>query len=330
MTAQSHHVSDAKKSVVKDFTQLIDSYPIVGIVNMENLPAPQLQRMRASLRAQGVVLRMTKQRLIYKALEQSKKPGVVKLKEHVTGMPAMIFTRENPFALFKLLKKNQSKAPIKGGQKAPDEIIVPAGPTSFAPGPVIGELGSVGIKTMIQDGKIAIKEDSRVAKPGDIISPKLAGLLTRLGIEPMRIGLGLMAAYENGEILTRTVLDVDEEAYLKKIGTAHNEAIALAMEIAYPTKETTDKLLQKAFMDAVTLALDKNVVNGETVKPLLGKAYAMSLALSGLLPDEALSAEAKAAQAVTPAAHAPAEHKTEKKEEKKPEEAAAGLGSLFG
>jgi hypothetical protein len=32
-----------------------------------------------------------------------------------------------------------------------------------------------------------------------------------------------------------------------------------------------------------------------TVKPLLGKAYAMSLAVSGLLPDEALSEEAKAA-----------------------------------
>jgi len=320
------HVSAEKKGVVADFVQLIDSYPIVGVVNMENLPATQLQRMRASLRNQGIVLRMTKRRLIFKALDEAKKKDIAKLKEYTTGMPAMIFTKENPFALFKQLKKNQSKAPIKGGQKAPDDIVVPAGPTSFAPGPIIGELGSVGVKTMIQDGKIAVREDSRVAKAGDTISPKLAALLTRLGIEPMRIGLDLTACYENGEILTRSVLDVDEDAVKAQLATMHYEAVALAMDIAFPTSETTDKLLQKAFMDATVLALDRDVVNKETIKPMLGKAYAMTLAVSGLLPDEALSAEAQAAVgAQHTAAAAPA---AEKKEEKKPE-APAGLGSLF-
>ena len=326
------HVSEEKKTVVGEFTRLILEYPIVGVVNMENLPAKQLQAMRAAMRKQGIVLRMTKQRLIYKALDaaEAQKPGVTKLKEHCVGMPAMIFTRENPFALFKLLKKSQSKAPIKAGQIAPEEIIVPAGPTGFAPGPIIGELGSAGIKTAMVEGKVAVKEDSRVAKAGDTVTPKLAGILARLNITPMRIGLDLTAAYENGEILIRQVLDVDEEATIRQVLQAHAEAIALALEAAFPTKETTEKLVQKAFMDATVLALDKAIVNHDTIKPLLGKAYAMSLAVSGLLPDEALSAEAKEALAAgdAPADEAPTKH--EKKEEKKPEEAAAGLGSLFG
>ncbi len=319
-----------KTATVKGFVDLLDSYPIIGVVDMENLPAKQLQTMRSKLRAKGIVLRMTKHRLLFKAFEQTKKPGIEKLKPHFRGMPALIFTEESPFSLFKLLKQSQSKAPIRGGQTAPDAIVVPAGPTGFAPGPIISELGSVGIKTGIVDGKIAVKEDSVVAKPGTVVSAKLAGLLTRLGIEPMRIGLNLAAVYEDGEILTKDVLDVDEDAYKLKLVRAHHEAYGLAMELAIPTSETTKPLLQKAFMDAVTLALDRNVVNHDTVKPLLSKAYAMSLAVSGLLPDEALSAEARAASA-TAVVPAPAAKAAEpKKEEKKAEEAAAGLGSLFG
>jgi large subunit ribosomal protein L10 len=124
-----------KEATVKEFVELIDSYPIVGVVDMENLPAKQLQTMRAKMREKGIVLKMAKQRLMFKAFEQAKAEGIGKLKEHFRGMPALIFTKENPFALFKLLKASQSKAPIKAGQTAPDDIVVPAGPTSFAPGP---------------------------------------------------------------------------------------------------------------------------------------------------------------------------------------------------
>lgn len=322
---RAERVPDEKQRVVKEFAALIDEYPYIGIVNMENLPAKQLQKMRASLREKGIVLRMTKRRLIAKAFEAAKK-DVSKLAEQIRGMPAMIFTKENPFALFKLLKKSQSTAPIKAGQVAPDDIVVKAGPTSFAPGPIIGELGGVGIKTEIKDGKVAVKEDSVVAKAGDVVSAQLAGLLTRMGIEPMRIGLDLRAVFEDGEILTRNVLDIDEDAVMGQFVTASQDAFALAMEVGYPTSETIEPMLQRAFMDAVNLALDTGVVNGETVKPLLSKAYATALAVSGQLPDEALSAEARASLP-----EAAPEEQVEKPEEKeKPEAPAAGLGSLFG
>ena len=39
-----------------------------------------------------------------------------------------------------------------------------------------------------------------------LLNDKLASLLIRLGIEPMEIGLNLVAAYENGDILTGDVL----------------------------------------------------------------------------------------------------------------------------
>lgn len=324
------HVSDAKKKTVGEFAQLIEKYPIVAAVNMENLPGKQLQNMREQLRGK-VVLRMTKRRLLAKALEEAekKKPGIKQLEGHLKGMPALLFTDENPFSLFKTLKKNKSKAPIKAGQTAPNDIVVPAGPTSFAPGPIIGELGGFGIKTGIENGKVAIKADSVVAKEGDTVSAGLAGVLTRLGIEPMEVGLALSAAFENGEIITKDVLDIDEEEYMRNIMTAVTQATNLSFNTGYPTKDTIKLLLSTAAKDALSLALDRDVLTDETAKLVLAKAQAQASSIARSLPDEALGEEAKAAKS-TPAVEEKKEEPKEKKEEKKPEEAASGLGALFG
>ena len=180
------HVAEYKKRIVENIVKLAKEYPIVGAVNMENLPAPQLQAMKAQLRGK-VVLVMTKKRLIKIALEKlkSERKDIEKLEEHLNGMPALIFTGESPFKLSRILQKNKSKAPAKGGQIAPRDIMVNKGSTGFAPGPIIGELGMVGIKTGVEGGKVAVKEDTVVVRQGEQIKPKVAEILTRLGIEPM-------------------------------------------------------------------------------------------------------------------------------------------------
>ncbi len=264
-----------KESTVHDFAKLMEEYPIIGVVNMNNLPTKQLQNMRAQLR-KTVVIRMTKRRLIKKAIEQAKtkRQGIEQLEQYLEGMPAMIFTKDNPFALQKKLSKNKSSAPAKAGQISPREIEVKAGGTSFAPGPIIGELGSVGIKAGIEGGKVTIKADSIVAKKGDVISDKLAGILLRLGIEPMEIGLDLTAVYENGTIFTKQVLAIDENKYKEDMCQAAQWAINLSVETAYPTKDTTELLLQKAFRDAKGLCISQAIMVKDLVGDILARAEA--------------------------------------------------------
>jgi large subunit ribosomal protein L10 len=273
-----HHVPERKIKLVHELAALMDKYNIIGIVNMENLPAKQLKNMRAQLR-EKVVLIMSKKRLIRLAIEESKKQNIKEMEKHVKGMPALLFTNDNPFALFNMLKKNKSTAPIKAGQKAPREITVHAGATNFAPGPIIGELGGFKIKAGIEGGKVAIKEDKVVAKEGDLVDAKLAGLLTRLGIEPMEIGLNLVAVYENGEILTSDVLDIDEEAYKQNIMTAASEAYNLAIFTAIAIPDTIKSLLSKAHAEAHTLAKEANIITSETIKEKLAQADAEMNAL---------------------------------------------------
>lgn len=265
-------VPSAKKQAVESLSRLAKDYPLIGVVNLENLPAKQLQSMRTKLRGKVEIV-MRKKTLMSLALKKSGKKNVEDLIKHFKGMSALIFTKDNPFSLFKTLKASQSKAPIKAGQVAPDTITVPAGPTSFAPGPIIGELGALGIKSGVENGKIAIKVDSEVAKEGDVISDKLAGILTRLGIEPMKIGLDLIAVYEDGEILTKDALDVDEEAYKNDILSAVTEVFNLAMFIGFPTTETTIPLISKAVTEARNLAMEAKVYTKETIKEIIAMAH---------------------------------------------------------
>ena len=274
------HVADYKKEIVNDIIKLIKEYPIIGVVNMENLPAPQLQTMRAQLRGKFFIT-MTKRRLIKLAIEQAKagKKDIEQLEKHLGGMPALIFTKENPFRLSKTLQKSKSPAPAKAGQTAPRDIMVNKGATSFAPGPIIGELALAGIKSGVEGGKVAIKEDSIVVKAGEKIKPKVAEILTRLGIQPMEVGLDLVAVYENGLIYTRDVLSVDEKEYISRLANASRWAFNLAFYAAYPTKDNIQLLLGKANNDAKALGIAQNIFDKGIVEILLGKAQQQMLSL---------------------------------------------------
>ena len=327
MVLRQAHVSEEKKEAVKALVKLIDEYPIIAVVNMENLPAKNLASMRTKLRAK-VVISMTKKRVIKKALETSTKQGINELAKHLKGMPALLFTSDNPFALFKTLKKNQSKAAIKPGQVAPIDLMVPAGPTSFPPGPIIGELGQLGIKAGIIEGKVHIKQDAILAREGTVVSEKAAAFLTRMGIEPMRIGLNLVSVYEHGKVLDAKLLDIDEDKFMAQLKQCALEAKSLALGITYVVKENIEALIQKGHYDAAGLALEANLVTDENARQMLAKAYWQAIGVAKYLPQDMQAEMGAAAAVATPAASSAA---PERKEDKKSDEdAAAGLGSLFG
>ena len=271
--------SEEKKQDVKELVTLIKEYPIIGAVNMANLPAAQLQRIRSQLRAKSVVIKMTKRRLIKIAFKESKKQGIEDLSKHLEGMPALIFAKENPFGLFKTIQKNKSRAPAKGGQIAPNDIVVEAGPTPFAPGPVIGEFGKAGIKAGIDAGKVVIKETKTVVRKGEPVNSALASLLMRLGIEPMEIGLDLVAVWENGTIFTKDVLGVDEKKYLENVKLSWQEAINLSVFAGYPTKDSIKVMIQKASRDSRAISLSQAIITEETVGDILAIAESQNKSL---------------------------------------------------
>lgn len=273
MNKPKPHVSDMNKAEVKELVSLMKKYSIIGVVDMENMPAPQLLKMRTQLHGKALI-RMSKLRLIKVAFDQVKDnvKGIDQLNSHLQGMPALILTNENPFKLYKIIQKSKSAAPAKPGQKAPNDISIQAGPTPFAPGPIIGELGALGLKTAIENGKVAIKADKLVVREGEVITDKVAGLLTRFGIEPMEIGLNLVAVLEDGVVFTKGILAVDEKQYIADIKTLSCEAMNLAVFAGYASQDTIRLLIAKAYRNANGLAESKDIMTSDNVKSVLAKA----------------------------------------------------------
>lgn len=265
-------VSERKQRLVQELTETIKEHPIIGMVNMESLPGPQLCKMKSLLRKQGVAITMMRKRLLTRALQESKKENINQLIAQMKGMPALIFSSSNPFTLYAALQKNKSEAPAKPGQLSPKDIMVKAGPTTFAPGPIISELAAVGIKTKVEAGKLAIIDDSIIVKEGEVISTKVAETLKRLDIKPMEIGLTVVAIWEKGLVFTAKQLHIDEQEYRHQFSLAAQGSFNLAMEIAYLCSETVEVLLRKAFQEAKALALEQEIITDLTAEELLGKA----------------------------------------------------------
>ncbi len=302
-------VSEKKKILVQKLTKAIQDHPVIALVNMENLPAKQLQNMREQLRKKEIIVAMARKKLLQLSLKNSKKQNIDALIQKIKGMPALLLSKENPFILAQILDKSKSSAPAKAGQEAPRDIVVPAGPTSFAPGPIISELANVGIKTKVDAGKLTIIEDTIVAKEGDVISRPLAEMLKRLDIQPMEIGLNLVAAWENEIIFEPKQLRIDETEYLNNITNAFQEAFNLSVELAYPTKDNIELLLQKAFRESKTISLETDFITDLTAEEILAKTERQALALKNEAGIEG-STESKPQE----------EKKEEVKEEEKPAE----------
>ncbi len=323
MPHKTHHVAQYKKRIVKDLKDLVKQYSIIATINMENMPTAQLQKMRHQLRDK-VILIMSKRRLMKIAIEESKdvKKGVEELNKHLKGMPALMFTNENPFKLYKMLQKSKTNAPAKPGQIAPKDILIQAGPTPFAPGPVISELSQIGLKTGVEAGKVAIKQDKVVVKKGEKINDKVASILLRLGITPMEIGLDLVAAYENGTIFTKDVLAVDEKEFMQRIITADSEAFNLGVEIQYPTVRVLEYLIGKAFIESKTLALGQNIMCSLVAEDLLTKAEreVLSLKQAANITGEPKKEEPKVEKKEKPRVEKKPKEKVEEEKEPKIEE----------
>ena len=273
------HIAQWKKDEVKDLKNLIENYPVVGMANLSDIPAPQLQKMRQSLKGNAKV-KMSRKTLMDLALNDAKKTKVEILVEHMDGQPALIFTNMNPFKLYKILESSKTPAPAKAGSIATSDIVVPKGETGFMPGPILGELQKIGIPAKIDKGKIVITEDKTIVAEGEKISKNVASMLTRLEIYPLEVGIDLRAAYEDETVYTSDILFIDENKTLSDIQNAYNQAFNLSVNGMVFNKVSTPTLLAKAANQSLNLAFNAEIFTSKTTNILLAKAHSQMLSLA--------------------------------------------------
>ncbi|MCA1812344.1 MAG: 50S ribosomal protein L10 [Halobacteriales archaeon] len=290
-SARGHkaHVSKAKKQEVEVLVQLLTGSDVVGLVSIQGIPASSMLQMRRTLRGEAT-LKVTKNTLLRLALEEAarNKPGLEQLIGKIDGPTCIITTKMNPFRLYRKLDESKTKAPARGGEKAPEDIWIRKGETPFKPGPVVGELQRSGIPAAIDEGKVVIKSDKLLVKAGDAIPANIAAGLTRLEIFPLTIGLDVKAVYEKGMVYGPDILGIDQKKILQQVGLAARQALNLSVNAAYPTKLTIPHLLGKAHREALALAVEAAIPEPKALDMILAKANAQGMAVARKLKPEAL------------------------------------------
>ncbi|HJJ28872.1 MAG TPA: 50S ribosomal protein L10 [Methanocorpusculum sp.] len=280
MAIYTHHLPAWKQEEVEEIKELAGKYPLVGLVDIYGIPAKQFQQIRRSLHGNAVV-KVARNTLVdhaFKALGNE----FVDLNEKVTEHSALIFAEGNPFKLFKSLEQTKTKRVAKAGETTPEDIVVPAGPTSFKPGPIVGELGQAGIPAKIDGGKVKISETKTVVKAGGVINKKQADVLAKLDIKPMPVGLNLVAVCYEGDVYLPDVLAIDDEAYKAKITLAASQAFNLAVNAAVPTAcpAVTEAQIAKAVREARNLGVEAPVYEKGVIEMIISKAYRQAAALN--------------------------------------------------
>ena len=254
-------VKEEKVRAVEELQKEMDKSGVIGLIEMYKMPSSQLQRIRKELRDKAEIKMVKKSTLMF-AIEKSKKKELKKLEEIMPKQPAILLTDIEPFKFYTLISKLKLPTYAKEGDIVESDVKVSAGPTSLLAGPVISELQKVGIPATVKEGKIAIREDKTVLKAGEEVTAELASVLRKLKIQPVKIGLNIIAML-NGKFYKKEVLELVNE-FPKQLPQAFQQALNLSVFICYPTKQNIKVLIGKAVNEA-------KVINDLTIKEMKSK-----------------------------------------------------------
>lgn len=272
---------EKKVKLYDDLQNLARSYNVIALSKMTKVRSAQLMSIRKKFRNDIKILTIKNkvaQRSFEKIFDDVK--GLEFLNHELEGQCALMFTNISPFKLNLTFEKNKIFLAAKGGDIAPNELVIPEGNTGINPGPVLSEFKESKVPTKIEQGTIWVSKDTVVAKPGDVISQKLAALLSKLNIKPIEAGIAVNFAISEGLEFKEKDLKIVIEEYVQEIVRSFQEALALSVEAAYFSKETMPLILIKAKQHAVSLSSESGYISPDTAELVISKANSIATSLS--------------------------------------------------
>ena len=271
-----------KTDSINEISELIKSNNTTAFCKLHKVRAAQLMQLRKNFK-NDLTIRVVKNTLSKRGIADSKVDNSEKLVDAVTEQKAFIFTDMDPFKLFLLLEKGKVDLPARDGDIASGEITVPSGNTGMQPGPDLSAFKEFNIPTRINAGSIFVSQDTVVAKEGDSIKSSLAALLTKLDIKPIKAGVAIDLAYMDGLIYPAKDVAIDLNEYRSHLIQSFNNALNLALNEEYLTKETVPLLLAKAFTNSKNISIESDYITKETVSHILSKKHLEAETLSKLV-----------------------------------------------
>merc|ERR1711879_573941 len=222
---------------------------------------------------------------------------------------------ESIAALRDELTSDKVQTAAKAGVEAPDNVIVPAGPTGQDPSQT-SFFQALDIPTKINRGQVEIVSDVKLITKGEKVGRSAAELLVMLNIKPFYYGITVGHVYDKGEVYPADVLDISPSDVACAFNSAVREVAALCLALNYPTAASVPHSIMDAYKNMLAIGLARKDYSWEN----LGK-------VKEILADPSAFAAA-AAPAAGASGAAAAEAVVEEEEEE--EESSAAAGGMFG
>jgi large subunit ribosomal protein L10 len=251
---------------------------------MEKVRGSQLLPLRKKLQGEVEIVSI-KDKVAKLALVKAGITGIDKLSEKVKGQCVFMFTNMSPFKLNVLLGKNKVMLFARGGDTASMDVVIPPKNTGIAPGPMLTDFKENGIATKIDQGTIWIMKETIPVKKGEVISEKLAGLLSKLDIKAIEAGIVLNAALEEGLVYQQEEMIIDVEKFRNDLAQAHQEAVSLSIEAAYITADNIEQILAKASQSARSVSTEAGYLTEDTKEQVLQKAHGQAQGVASKAKD---------------------------------------------
>ena len=273
-----------KTQMYQQLQELPKKYSVLALVRMEKVRGSQLLPLRKKLQGEVEIVSI-KDKIAKLAFVKAGITGIDKLSEKVKGQCVFMFTNMSPFKLNVLLGKNKVMLFARGGDTASMDVVIPPKNTGIAPGPMLTDFKENNIPTKIDQGTIWIMKETIPVKKGEVISEKLAGLLTKLDIKAIEAGIVLNAALEEGLVYQQEEMIIDVEKFRNDLAQAHQEAISLSIEAAYITADNIKQILAKASQSARSVSTEAGYLTEDTKEQVLQKAHGQAQGVASKAKD---------------------------------------------
>jgi large subunit ribosomal protein L10 len=267
----------------QELQELPKKYNVIALSKMNKVRATQLMTLRKKFHGQ-IIIKIIKNKIAQRAFEKLNNiSGIEDLSKELEGQCALMFTNLSPFKLNLIFSENKVFLPAKGGDLAPKDIIIPAGNTGIPPGPVLSEFKEAKVQTKIDQGSIAVTKDTVVAKSGEVISQKLASLISKLDIKPIEAGVLVSYAISEGLQFREKDLQLDVKKYVADLQQSYISSLNLAIELLYFAPETISSIISLAYQKSLSVASKAGYVSKDTAEIILNTAQANAHSLSDAL-----------------------------------------------
>jgi len=260
-----------KQKYREQLLENFNTHKAVLIITVDNVGSNQMQQVRIALRGKAIVL-MGKNTVMRRAIrdEAANNPNLAAILPSIQGNMGFVFTNHDLLEIRDIISANTVPAAARGGQIAPLDVFVPAGPTGLDPGQT-NFFQALNIATKIARGTIEILNDVHLIKAGERVTSSAVIMLNKVNLRPFSYRIEVINVYEEGSVYAAKFLDMTIAEIGVRFSAGCGTLAALSFAINYPNLTTLPHSIGRAIkvLVALSLATDYGIEEAKEYKELL-------------------------------------------------------------